>query len=173
MRQRAWLTGGIATVAVLVLVGAALATHNETGRFSACYAERNGTVRLIGEPGLPSTCPRGTVSFTFDQQGIPGPQGSPGPTSVLHYRTAREEVALTPTVGGEPTRAGASVQCLAGETLISGGWETDPIRPVLVAKAQIDRNGEDARPVSYAVIVFNTTTDGGVLRVHAVCVGPS
>lgn len=49
----------------LVPIGAALASHSQTGSFTACYEARTGELRLIKEDGLPRRCAAGWTMITF------------------------------------------------------------------------------------------------------------
>ena len=73
--RRGTVVSIVAVAIIAVLAGMAAATHNSTGVFSACYAQRNGAVKLIGEPGLPTTCGAGNVAFSFNEQGTGGLAG--------------------------------------------------------------------------------------------------
>jgi hypothetical protein len=149
-----------ALLAIGLVLGATTAAFasipDSSGVIHACY-DHHGRLRVIDSD-------QGQHCKPVEQALEWNAEGSSGPATT--YRVAREEVALNPVVDSQTT---AAVQCLAGETLISGGWETDPLRRVEMGKAQIDRDGQSFEPVSYAVTVYNTAGGTGILRVQAVC----
>jgi hypothetical protein len=112
------------------------------------------------------------ASLDWGIQGPQGIQGSTGPASpaapAVSYEVEREEVDLNRAVDARTT---GSAQCSSG-TLISGGWETDPLRRVDLGKAHIDREGTTLTPVSYAVTICNSAGGDGILRLHVVCAIP-
>jgi Collagen triple helix repeat (20 copies) len=76
--------GGVVLATAIGAVGVSLAAGGSSDKvYAGCFKTSQpnaGWVKLIGEAGLPATCPNGFTAFTFNQQGQPGIPGATGPT---------------------------------------------------------------------------------------------
>jgi hypothetical protein len=82
MRSRTKIIAGV-LVATTLGAGVSLAAGGSSAVYTACYKTNQpnaGWVKLINQPGLPTSCSHDSAAFTFNQQGQPGATGPAGPT---------------------------------------------------------------------------------------------
>jgi hypothetical protein len=156
----------ILTGCILALLGAGLAVAvTSADEIHACALKPTGYLRRVSDP---RECRRSEELVSWNREGPQGPPGPPGAGTALTYRVAREDIPFDSSLNFPTT---GSIRCQADETLVGGGWETEPLQNSGVGKEQIERDGQTYRPVAYSVVIYPGAK--GILRIHAVCVSSS
>ena len=101
------------TLGMLALSGTAVEAQTITG----CFVKNTGTVYRIKVAGAPAKCAANHTEFSWNVAGIPGPQGPAGPSGI-HGITTRDQLGALPNL----STVDLSVECLAGEYAIGGGF---------------------------------------------------
>jgi hypothetical protein len=156
----------LAIIAALVLAGligggiAYASIPGPDGVIHGCYKTSDGRALIIDSA---DTCPNGYTALNWNQTGVQGPQGVPGPAA--GWEMVQEDAG---TSGGQ---VAVSPDCPTGKFAVSGGWHfTDDLSGNTGATQVIHDGPETTAPtLSQAWIVRIIVTNGGTLRGWAVC----
>jgi hypothetical protein len=94
---------GALLATVVGAVGVSLASGGSGAKpYTACYKADHpnaGWVKLINEPGLPTSCPWGYTAFQFNQQAATGTTGPAGPAGPAGPSGAKGDTGATGATG--------------------------------------------------------------------------
>jgi hypothetical protein len=149
---------------------AAFSPVDGSGQINACYAQKNGALRVV-VPG--ARCSNGESSLLWAQQGVPGPAGPAGPAGTLscadelRIAAAAPAFAVTPSCAPTPTpTASTAAPALASitpaqPTLVPGALNVPVATVALTAPAAGDTTVQVTSASTGVVVVGSATVPSG------------